>query len=86
MNTIKEIMPACRSCRTYSKRLFRFCASIPPEKAVFNQELAIDLVCLDGKPVLHILDTHTHLQNTIPIRTKKEENVWYASVEGWASI
>lgn len=36
LRTIKDLTEACRSCKTYSKRPFRCCASMPPDKIVFN--------------------------------------------------
>lgn len=35
-NTINDITRACETCQIYSKKPFRFRASIPPEKVVFN--------------------------------------------------
>lgn len=46
----------------------------------------MDLIWLDGAPILHIVDTHTHYQNAVFIRSNRAEDIWYASVEGWASL
>lgn len=59
---------------------------MPPDKVIFNQELAIDLVWLEKKLVLHIVENHTEFQNAIPISTKRAEDIWYEFVEGWASL
>lgn len=38
-------------------------------------------VFLGENTVLHDVDTHTHIQNDIPIRIGIAEDVWYAFVE-----
>lgn len=47
--------------------------------------MAIDLLWIDGKPILHIVDTGKHYKNAIEIRSKRTEDIWTAFVEGWAS-
>lgn len=69
--TIINTTAACETYRTFSKPPFRFGDYLLPDKIVFNPELAIYLVWIEGKPVLHIVDTHTHFQNAIPIRSKR---------------
>lgn len=57
-----------------------------PDKVIFNQELDIDLVWIDRKPVNLIVSTNKHLQNGVQIRTKREEEIWLELVEGWDSF
>lgn len=83
---IDEISKSCETCRPFSAKPFRFRASISPDNVIFNHELAIDLLWLDGAPVLHIVDKQTHYQNAVPIRSKRASDIWYAFVEGWASV
>lgn len=83
---IDEISKSCQYCCPFSARPFRFRASISPDKVRFNHELAIDLLSLDGALVIHIVDTHTHYQNYVPIRSKRASDIWYAFVEWWDSV
>lgn len=55
---------------------FRFRASLPPDKILFNLELSMDRIWLDGKPVLHILDKHTGYQNSMILKDKTYESLW----------
>lgn len=84
--TIKRISSECRSCSSYSKRPFRFRASLGQDKIVFNHELALDLMWLGGNPLLHIIDTHTHFSNSIVLCSKKVDGIWATFVEYWASL
>lgn len=71
MTTINAITAVFEYFRTYSKAPFLFRASFPPDEIIFNHDLDIYLVRLEGIPDLHVFDTHTHFQNAIPIRSKK---------------
>ena len=79
---LEEITKACEECRNYSVKPFRFRAAFPPEHVIFNHEIALDLMWLEGQPVLHIVDTHTHFQNAIVIKSKSTRDVWDAFIEG----
>lgn len=41
----------------------KFRATTLPEQTLFNHELAINPIRLEGTPILHIVDTHTKFQN-----------------------
>lgn len=84
--TIRRISRSCAACRSYAKKPFRFRASLGPDRIVFNHELAMDLMWLEGNPVLHVIDTHTHFQNATVLRSKRSEDIWAAFVECWASL
>lgn len=73
-------------CREISKGPFRFYLAMTPARIIFNQEMAMYLVWLYGKPILHIVDTHIRFQNTIQIKSKRYDEIWYSLVEGWDSI
>lgn len=51
-------------CSEQSVPTFRFIASIPLDQNIFNMELSIDLMWLNGKPLLHIVE------NKLVTRTK----------------
>lgn len=59
----------------------RFRASILPERIVLNHELAIELVWLEGSPILLVVDTHTSFQNDTILRGKRAIDVWQAFVD-----
>ena len=52
----------------------------------FNEEVAVDLVWLDGRPAFHAVDVGTHYQNAVFLRGESVQHVWDALVECWASV
>ena len=85
-NALEEIAKACRNCHQHSPRPYRFRVSIPADDVKFNHEVAVDLMWLKGRPLLHIVDTHTRFQNAILLKGESAQDVWDAFVEGWASV
>lgn len=45
---------------------------IPPFDVTFNREVALDLMCIDGKAALHVVDLETHF---IPASFLKHQTV-----------
>lgn len=72
--TAQSIPAACESCREHSGRPFRFRASLPNYEVIFNHEVAIDLLWLEGTPVRHVVDTETHFQNAMDILEKAQKS------------
>lgn len=83
---LQDIPRACEGCRNHFVRPFRFRAALPPDQVVFNHEVAIDLMWLEGNPTLHVVDTHTHFQNTVVLRSRSTRDIWDGFVECWASV
>lgn len=59
---------------------------MPHDEIIFNQELAIDLVWLNGKPALHIVDTHTMYQSADYNTTKDAGALWEVFLRFWATV
>lgn len=85
LQTLEEITKACTTCQKYSKGPHRFRVSFPPDKCVFNHEVAIDLVWLKGNPALHVVDTHTHFSAAMFINSKSSASVWNTFIKCWAA-
>lgn len=85
-NTLEEISKACNNCSEYYFSTFRFRATIPPDELVFNMELAIDLMWLSGRPVMHIIDTHTLYQTGEFVKYKSAADLWDTVIRCWAKI
>lgn len=45
---------------------------------MFNHELSIDRICLEGRLVVHIVDTHTGFQGAVLLRWRSAGNMWTA--------
>lgn len=74
-SVLQQIPKACEACRNHSVKPFRFRAALTPDKVIFNHELAIDLMWIDGNPTLHVVDTHTHFQNAVVLRSKSARDI-----------
>lgn len=70
LEMFEAIRKAYTTCQEYHYSLFLFRASVPPEQIMFNQEVAINLLWLARKPVLHIVDTHTQYKTPYLSMTK----------------
>lgn len=81
-----SISHACTTCTIHSSGPHRFRVSFPKNICVFNHELALDLMWLDGNSVFHVVDLHTHFSSAIFLRGKSTKDVWNAFIVCWASI
>ena len=82
---LQKISDNCKYCRMHSPGPFRFRAS-PEVITAFNEEVAVDLVWLDGRPALHAVDVGTHYQNAVFLKGESVQHVWEALIECWASV
>lgn len=85
IRTLDEITKSCSTCQKYSKGPHRFRVSFPKEKCIFNHEIAIDLLWLNGNPALHVVDTHTHFSAAAFIKSKSSSCVWNTFIQCWAA-
>jgi hypothetical protein len=53
--SLEDIASRCDTCQDFSAKPYRFRCSMP-DTVVFNDTLAIDLLWLDGKAALHVVD------------------------------
>lgn len=75
LNVLKDITAKCEACEEFRFKLFRFKIAIPPDKLLINHELIMDLVFLDGQPVLHVIDTHKNFQAGVFVTDKTPDGV-----------
>lgn len=53
---------------TFLSANFRFLVSIPPDRILFNQEVAVDHLGTDGRPHLHTVDIYKLLKSSMALR------------------
>ena len=90
---LQEIADHCDTCQRYSSPPLRFKASMPDEsELVFGDELSIDLMFLDGKAVLHIIDTATRFSAATFLDSHGEtygqsvDGIWLAFCMTWCTM
>jgi hypothetical protein len=62
----------------------RFSVRMPDEKLVFNDELSMELLWLDGEPALHVVDAATRFGAAVFLEGQDVEHVWSAFLSCWA--
>lgn len=61
---LEEISRSCDPCRRIQDGTTRFKVSFGTKNILFNEEVIIDIIHLDRKPVLHMVDAQTHFSAT----------------------
>lgn len=59
---------------------------MPHEDLSFNQDLAMEIMYLDGQPVLHVVDIGTGFGNAAPLSESTVEVVWATFTSIWATL
>jgi hypothetical protein len=83
--TLEEISGLCKTCQHLNHKTYRFRVSMPKER-IFNEELALDLMWIDGHPILHVVNTRTHFTSAVHLRSQSVEGVWAAFLDARASL
>jgi hypothetical protein len=83
--SLEDIASLCNPCQTFSAKPYRFLVSIP-DSIAFNDTLAIDLVWLEGKAALHVVDLHTHFSTAGLLQRQSVDDVWTTLLTIWACV
>ena len=82
---LKDITDAFHACQTYSTRPITFQVRFPDE-VVFNKEIRVDIMYLNGIPVLSIVDAGTNFMSARFLTRVNTETVWNTFLYAWALI
>lgn len=86
---LKEISESCQTCQKLGPKPIRFKASIPIEdQLVFGSELSIDLMFIDSKAILHIVDSATRFSSAVFLDDygQRVEGIWNAFIDIWCTM
>ena len=83
---IDSISKSCETCQAFSVPLQRFSVALPPTEIIFNRKIALDLMWIEHKAVLHVVDPETHFSAATFIKQHSVESVWESFVTCWASL
>lgn len=86
MKQLEDLSASCDICQRLARAPDRFRVSFPAEKIVFNRLILLDLMYLDGLPVLHVVDNDT-LFSAATFLTEGEtsEAIWRAYLQCWVT-
>ena len=83
---LKEIENLCEQFQRIRNPPFRFRVSIGHENVRFNPRSYNELICLDYKPVLQIVDEATHFFAARFLPKMSTEAIWDSIVVCWSSV
>ena len=83
---LERITKECSTCQAHAPRTRRFKLSIGTGPLRFNHTLAVDVMYLDGRPVLHAVDEATHFCSAIFLRKVSAEETWKALLRCWSRV
>ena len=82
---LEEIAKACKACQIMSPKPYVFQVAMP-DNIQFNHEVQLDLMFIDKKAILHVVDRGTHFSAARFIRRQNVEAVWNALIECWIAV
>ena len=80
---LAEVTATCQVCQRLARAPSRFRVALPTQDIVFNQTVLLDLMYLDGKPVLHVVDKDTLFSAATLLQGETVEAVWWAYTRSW---
>ena len=83
---LQEISRICDPCQRIANASLRFRVSMGSENLRFNETLFIDVVYIDNRPVLHLVDSATHFWAARFLADMKVKTFWCTIVVCWALL
>ena len=86
MENLKEIAQRCDPCQRMQGTPIRLRVSLATENMRFHERILIDIMYMDGDPVLHIVDDGTKFNAAKCLDEVSTAEVWNAIVCCWAMV
>ena len=83
---LERIVQECKSCQTHAPSTRRFKLSVGTGPLRFNHTIAIDVMYIEGRPVLHVVDEATHYAAAIFLKKVTSEHTWKALLKCWSRV
>jgi len=81
---LNKIAASCDICQRLAMAPGRFRTALPAEDLAFNRTVYLDLMYLDGKSVLHVVDRDTAFSAAAFTRTEQTDALWLLYCSIWA--
>ncbi|KAI0995357.1 hypothetical protein K3495_g12825 [Podosphaera aphanis] len=75
---LSEIVKHCELCQKHGPSPRRFKFSLRDDDCCFNQTIFVDVLFIEGKPVLHIVDEATRFQAAQFLKGQTTQDIWNA--------
>ena len=86
LKILKDIGKRCDPCQRIQNAPKRFRVSFGAENVRFNERILLDIMYLEGKPVLHIVDEATRFSAARFLSDVSTKTIWRAILECWGTI
>lgn len=86
LQTIMELSRRCDPCQRIQLAPYRFRVSFGTENIRFNERVLMDVLFLNSKPVLHIVDEGTRFSAARLLPDYSTNTIWKTILECWAAV
>ena len=83
---IKDLAEKCMICARNSRKPKRFKLTVGNEDARFNHCVAVDIMFINSKAVLHVVDEATHYSAARWLKNHTSQEVWRALLNCWIYV
>ena len=73
---LEAIQARCKECQYFAPKPFVVKVAVPRDGIMFNSEVVIGIMWIQGKYVLHVVDRTTHFQAARFILDDSTETIW----------
>ena len=84
--TLEAIVRHCQACQLYAQKPHRFKFSLRDNDVDFNHSIYVDILYIDGRPMLHVVDEATNYQAARWLRSGTAEALWKALRLAWVDV
>lgn len=81
LKVLQYLFARCEPCQRIKNDQYRFRVSMGTEDVRFNQRFYMDIISLDGIPVLHLVDEATHFSSA-----RSRKNTWENIIDCWSIV
>jgi hypothetical protein len=81
----EDIKDSCHACQRYTSRPISFKVRFPDE-VVFNKELRLDIMTINGKAILHVVDSGTNFSAARFLAGQDTKTIWNTFLYMWVTM
>lgn len=81
-----DIMRECMTCVKHAAKPRRFKVTIGTDDLRFNHIIAVDIMYINEKPVIHVVDEATNYQAAMFLKRVTAEETWKAILRCWMRV
>lgn len=85
-SALEQISARCDPCQRIKHAPLRFRVSFGSGNVRFNERIIIDIMYIDGDPILHIVDEGTHFSAARFLPNARTDTIWSTILSSWSAI